>query len=139
MNNFESLADSKDRPVNIFLILLLLHVRPDSLSHLVKVRVFTSLHINHGCTSTSKHNAIDRSKQLFEILVIEIPSDGHGPAACVMQEVHICLPRELIKLLESARPHSVSKDVGCGKSYNWLSRLETTIKVKSGVVLVVSL
>lgn len=59
MDDFETLADAENRPVNIMLVLLLFHVVPYALRRAIEKGLFTSLHVDEWCCTTSEEHTVD--------------------------------------------------------------------------------
>ena len=69
MDQFEALADGKDREINAFFIFLTLHVVPDALRALIEERLLASLLINQVCSSASEKYTIDLVKERLKVFI----------------------------------------------------------------------
>ena len=135
MDHFESLADAEDGPVNFSFIFLFLHIFPNTLRCFVEHRVLPCLHVDQWGVTASEKDAINLSKQLLEILVLQIIANRHSPVASIVYEIHICLPTEL-RVVERIRAHQLIEEWRNSDTPHWLCLLEALLEVEIGVVLV---
>ena len=137
MDQFEALADGKDREIDALFILLTLHVVPNALRALIEESLITCLGINQACSSTSEEYTVDLVEQCLKVFIRQIPTNRHGPAASIVQEVRISFPSKVV-ILESACFHKLTKRRSRGKAPYRLIGLESSLEVQVCVILLKS-